>query len=350
MQSRLPIDRRESSAHPLQGLRRAGVTSRVGGRGAAWALAVVAVVAGVGCYSEDPLTAQQALGALPSEGSAEPEEGSMALDLRDVVWTSAPRPLADGALVYAPRALTFRAYQQGAGMGLGHYTLGRVEAAGGLYSIVRTGQQEPERMPNAVLLPLAIEPTLATGDVVLAPRDGLMVPAIVASLRGEAPLLYDLRERVDAAERQFEAPSVALLPMEQGLPGSLVLCADADATRLYQLLQVSGDSLLVLDAEWRPVVRPLALCAGVDPEPRVVADTTAYAWLYGGFHAVDVETVDLNQGRVRVTMDFAGQSRTVDAPICTVMLDEPAFGQLVPPPAALETEPWRLPPLQEPDR
>lgn len=251
------------------------------------------------------------------------------LDVRGVPFEHEQVRLSAGQYVYSPQPLIWRAWMQGAGLGWGAYQLAQVSVAGVEYSTVTVGEAEPVRLPNAALIALYNDPQLATGDVVLAPRQGAMVPAVVASLREVQVVLYDLRESVTPGEEEFQALPMHLLPMEQGGAGSLMLCAGERSTSLYQLLRRGSRSLLALDGQRAPVVLSPGQCAALPPEPLVQRGQTVLAFLYGGLRQVQVVEIDAMTGRARVRFELAGRMQDIDAPLMTLVQGEPPFGNLL---------------------
>ena len=253
----------------------------------------------------------------------------LVLDLRGVPFEHEQVRLSSGQFVYSPQPRIWRAWTQGAGLGWGAYQLAQVTVAGVEHSTVTVGDAEPARLPNAALIALRDDPQLATGDVVLAPRQGAMVPAVVASLRDTQVVLYDLRESVTPGEEEFQALPMHLLPIEQGGAGSLMLCAGERTTGLYQLLLQGPQSLLALDGQRAPVVLSPEQCAALPPEPLVQRGQTVLAFLYGGLRQVQVVEIDAMTGRARVRFELAGRTQDINAPLMTLVQGEPAFGNLL---------------------
>ena len=254
------------------------------------------------------------------------------LDVRGVPFEHEQVRLSSGQFVFAPQPRLWRAWMQGAGLGWGAYQLAQVTVAGVEHSMVTVGDAEPSRFPNSALIALSDEPQLATGDVVLAPREGAMVPAAVGSLRDTQVVLYDLRESVNPGEEEFQALPMHVLPIEQGGAGCLMLCAGERSTGLYQLLQRGTQSLLALDGQRAPVVLSPENCAALPPEPLVQRGQNVFAFLYGGLRQVQVVEIDAMTGRALVRFDLAGRTQDVHAPLMTLVQGEPPFGNLLPVP------------------
>jgi len=267
--------------------------------------------------------------AQPTAEAPEEEPHPFILDVRDVPFEHEQVRLSTGQFVFAPQPPTWRAWTQGAGLGWGAYQLAQISSAGVEHSMVTVGNAEPARLPNVALIALSDVPQLATGDVVLAPRLGAMVPAVVGSLRDAQVVLYDLRESVAEGEEEFQAMPMHLLPLEQGGAGSLMLCAGEQSTGLYQLLQRGPDTLLALDGQRAPAVLSREQCAALPPEPLVQRGQTVLAFLYGGLRQVQVVEIDAVTGRARVRFELAGRTQNINAPLMTLVLGEPEFGNLL---------------------
>jgi hypothetical protein len=257
------------------------------------------------------------------------QDGPLVFDARGVPFEHEQVRVSTGQFVFSPQPLTWRAWTQGAGLGWGSYQLAQVSTAGVEHSMVTVGNAEPTRLPNVALIALSDVPQLATGDVVLAPRQGAMVPAVVGSLRDTQVVLYDLRESVAEGEEEFQAMPMHILPLEQGGAGSLMLCADQQSTGLYQLLHRGPQTLLALDGQRAPAVLSPEQCAALQPEPFVRRGENVLAFLYGGLRRVQVQDIDAVTGRARVRFELAGQTQNVNAPLMTLVPDEPVFGNLV---------------------
>jgi hypothetical protein len=248
------------------------------------------------------------------------------VDIRGVTYTPSDRRPAAGAWVFAPLPRNWARWQSGSGDTLGTFALARVRTDGVSVSQIQNADGTTFSVPNALLLPIPRVPTIALGDVVLVPRDNEAVQAVVISLAGGGVTLSDLRENRPVEQRTFETERHLVLPLEARQPGMWILCADREATRMYQLLDDNGENLLVLDSYLAITVRRRDRCAPVEPEPFVRENTEALAWVYGALRRAQVQAVFADEARARVSFSLAGRPQTVDVPLFHVVIGAPEVG------------------------
>jgi hypothetical protein len=296
-------------------------------------LTVALVVATSGaCYSVPP-----------SDSSSSPEAAAPAIvtaslqdesppqidgpvDIRGLTWSPHPRVIAAGAWVFAPAAVAWARWQSGAATELSDWRVAQVRDEGEFTSFVMDAQGQTTRIPNALVLRIPRSAQLAVGDIVLAPREARMVPAVVMSLAGQTVTLADLGSGRPATERHFEARSWHLLPLESGQPGASVLCADREATRMYTLLDDNGENLLVLGPDLVPTVRRRDRCRPLDPEPVVMQGEQLLAYVYGGLRRVEVGEVRLDEAREWIRFSLAGRTTSEEIPLFQFLRGEPTVG------------------------
>jgi hypothetical protein len=253
------------------------------------------------------------------------------IDLRGITWLAPPRPLPPGTPVFAPAPEAWTRWQGGIDAPLRPWMMGEIESSGDHHAIVRFGAQLRHRYPTALLLAVRGDediPHLATGMLVLAPRDGVMTLASVAGFPdGHHVDLWAAWGAEASQERQFRAPRPRILPLATARPGAFMLCADAEATRLYRILYPADPWVLALDGTDRPALRDRALCAPLDPTPPIHAGLDqAWAFVFGALRPVRILHVSLEEARVRVTFPFVRRRQHTDLPLSFLMLDVPAFG------------------------
>ncbi len=248
-------------------------------------------------------------------------------DIRGVTYTPSDRRPPAGSWAFGPHPAAWSRWQSGTDDMLGDLTLLQVRTDGVSVSQAQTDDGTTFSVPNALLVPIPRIPTIALGDVVLVPRERQAVPAVVMSLTGSNVTLNDLRQNQPVGERMFEAPRHLVLPLEERGAGMWILCADREATRMYQLMDDNGDNLLVLDSYRAITVRRRSRCAPVEPEPMVRENTDVLAWVYGALRRAQVQSVFADEARARVAFNLAGRPQSADLPLYHIVIGAPEVGR-----------------------